>query len=634
MNFKKNDDEILLNKYPEEENKKSNLSLTKIFISFIKIFITILSLVFFIINYNKFSTKKEINIDNQFEFIREDNLDFSKYSTNIKPIALYNSKINLINDNNININRILNEDDLILKKLKNEIDLAKNHGIYGFGFCIFWPLDKSIFNNPHDLIIQNKNLDINFLLILEKNTKENKKIKIDINEIFDYIKNYTVDERYIKFDNNPMIGINDFDINEKDINALRQKFKENGLGDIFILSSMNNYKNKQRNFDGLYYIPSYDSLEKVTIYYNNTFGYFYTHLLYDYLLEQKKEDNNNNIYIFYTSVPLTKYPIYEKKTKSYIYGDYIPEKFYLLNKIIINKTLENNNKDHQFIFIDGFNNLKFDSSLGYSNINSFSKALYGLPFISNENFNLENLKKDTLVLVQAHIFYTDSLSEIINKTNNMPVPFDLYITTDTEEKKDYIENYLLLKTKAKKFEVLVTQNKGRDVIPCIIQIKDIIYKYKYFCHIHSKKHGESDLLGNYWKNYLFENLLGNETIIQKILSDFENNNKLGLMFPEHFYVQIKYAYGYNYNNWKHMNNLFDILIKKNYKAGDIGNFPVGNMFWARVDAIHQMFTKKIFEFVPEERGQIDGTILHAIERFWLLLAKVNGYYYKTILYYI
>ena len=95
MNFKKNDDEILLNKYPEEENKKSNLSLTKIFISFIKIFITILSLVFFIINRYNYLSKKEINIDNQFEYIKEDNLDFSKYSSTIKPIALYNSEINL-----------------------------------------------------------------------------------------------------------------------------------------------------------------------------------------------------------------------------------------------------------------------------------------------------------------------------------------------------------------------------------------------------------------------------------------------------------------------------------------------------------------------------------------------------------
>jgi len=337
-----------------------------------------------------------------------------------------------------------------------------------------------------------------------------------------------------------------------------------------------------------------------------------------------------------TSIPISKYPIYEEKTKSYIYGDYIPEKFYFSNKLIINKTSENNNNEHQYMFINDFNNLKPDSKLGYANINSFSKALYGLPYIFNEdsNYNLENLQKKTLVLIQAHIFYIDLLPEIVNKTNNMPVPFDFYITTDNEEKKDYIENYLILNSRAKKFEVLKTQNKGRDVIPCIIQIKDIISKYKYFCHIHSKKHGETDELGNYWKNYLFENLLGNKTIIKKILSDFENNNKLGLMFPEQFYSQIKNIYNYNKNNWKHMNHLFELFNKKKFRTGDIRNFPVGNMFWARIDAVYQMFSKKIIKFVPEERGQFDGTILHAIERFWPLLTKLNGYNYKTILYYI
>ena len=35
---------------------------------------------------------------------------------------------------------------------------------------------------------------------------------------------------------------------------------------------------------------------------------------------------------------------------------------------------------------------------------------------------------------------------------------------------------------------------------------------------------------------------------------------------------------------------------------------------------------------PEELGQRDGTILHAIERFWLFLVKINGFYYKTIFY--
>ena len=166
MNIKKNDKEILLKNDERKENIHKNILLTKSFFSFIKIFISILSSVFFIINRYNYLSKKEINIDNQFEYIKEDNLDFSKYSSTIKPIALYNSEINLINDNSINIKRKLklNEDDLIIKYLENEINLAKTHGIYGFGFYIFWPLDKNIFNNPYDLIIQNKNLQTSKLI--------------------------------------------------------------------------------------------------------------------------------------------------------------------------------------------------------------------------------------------------------------------------------------------------------------------------------------------------------------------------------------------------------------------------------------------------------------------------------------
>ena len=38
-------------------------------------------------------------------------------------------------------------------------------------------------------------------------------------------------------------------------------------------------------------------------------------------------------------------------------------------------------------------------------------------------------------------------------------------------------------SKAKNFEILITEKKGRDVIPFLIQIKDKIRNYKYFCHI-------------------------------------------------------------------------------------------------------------------------------------------------------
>jgi lipopolysaccharide biosynthesis protein len=58
------------------------------------------------------------------------------------------------------------------------------------------------------------------------------------------------------------------------------------------------------------------------------------------------------------------------------------------------------------------------------------------------------------------------------------------------------------------------------------------------------------------------------------------------------------------------------------------------MFWARTKAVYQIFNNKIIKLAPKEKGQLDKTILHAIERLWLYLVKINGFYYKTFIYYI
>ena len=124
-------------------------------------------------------------------------------------------------------------------------------------------------------------------------------------------------------------------------------------------------------------------------------------------------------------------------SKLNIYSDYSPEKFYLLNKIIIDWTKENHKIENQFIFIDNFENLEKDYFLGYANINYFSRALYELPIIKN-HFYLNHLQNKVLIFVQTQVFYIDLIDYIINKKNNIPVPFDLFITTNTEEKNQKI----------------------------------------------------------------------------------------------------------------------------------------------------------------------------------------------------
>ena len=68
------------------------------------------------------------------KYDKEDNIDFSEYSTTVKPIAIYKSDIDIEN-NNVNINNLkFDSYEKKIKRIKEEINLAKSHGIYGFAF--------------------------------------------------------------------------------------------------------------------------------------------------------------------------------------------------------------------------------------------------------------------------------------------------------------------------------------------------------------------------------------------------------------------------------------------------------------------------------------------------------------------
>ena len=179
------------------------------------------------------------------------------------------------------------------------------------------------------------------------------------------------------------------------------------------------------------------------------------------------------------------------------------------------------------------------------------------------------------------------------------------------------------------YQILIVENRGRDVLPFLNQMKNIINNYKYICHMHSKKTQKNPEIGFLWRNYLFNNLLGDVKIVSEILNDFESNEKIGFLFPESFF-KIVYHLPIvlkDTKNW--MDFLFDKLFP-NYQIGHLLNFPAGNMFWAKVNAIFQIFTYNFTEYFPNEEDQIEKTIMHAIERIWLYLVKINGFYYKII----
>ena len=55
---------------------------------------------------------------------------------------------------------------IYIKILKEDINLARSHGIIGFGFKYIFPSDNNIYVKTLDIINENKNLNIRYLLII------------------------------------------------------------------------------------------------------------------------------------------------------------------------------------------------------------------------------------------------------------------------------------------------------------------------------------------------------------------------------------------------------------------------------------------------------------------------------------
>ena len=641
-------------------------------IKIIFIFILILSKK---ININN---KIKVEIDNELKIsLYENDINFSNYSSEIKPIAIYipqfkykiynintfknevidNYNLNFFKPNISKYNIIYNNKEynisFISNIISNKIKLAKNHGIYGF--AIYYELDYDIDSiySDIDIVFENKYNKFPFFLIWKNDNLEYffKEFKITelnfiifkyiINKLIKNIKKYLISNIYIKIHEKPVLSINKpfiFPNLKKYILLLRQKSIENKIGEIFILFPNNKEIDDVKNFN--IYDASYD-ISKINIFKDKEKFYNITYYLGIIYKNINYNKNLINFNIYRESFLDLKYNINSKNNGL---KDISPEKYYILNKIIFDWTNINYNQSYKFIFINSWNNyiegnyLEPDRIYGYSFINSFSKALFNISFKKNNNNINYFLKGKIFIAVQAHVFYEDLIDDIINKTNNIPYKYDLYISTISIKKKLFIENFVKNKSNANYYEIKIVENKGRDVLPLINQLKNIIKKYKYFCHIHTKKSKHDIILGNKWRNYLYDNLLGNREIIIGILSDFEKYKKLGFIFPEVYYDIIKKIDDYDNTdfflhkfNKDQMNLILKIIFHK-YEVGNKLLFPSGNMFWAKVKAVYQIFSARLEKFFPEEKNQTNSTIMHAIERIWLYLVKLNGYFYKKIFY--
>ena len=228
--------------------------------------------------------------------------------------------------------------------------------------------------------------------------------------------------------------------------------------------------------------------------------------------------------------------------------------------------------------------------------------------------------------VFVHMYYESMALEFQRYLKHIPFPLDLYISTDTENKKLLIEGNFKDWTKGQ-VEIRLTKNRGRDVAPKLIGFKDVYEKYEYVLHVHTKGSAHDDILAT-WRGHLLENLVGSSDIVNSVFDIFRSHPDVGMIAAQHFEPCRHWI------NWGDNFKIASGLAKRmgfKLSADTVLDFPSGSMFWARAGALKPLLDLDLsFEDFPIERGQIDATPAHAIERLYYHVCEYAGFKWLKI----
>lgn len=225
--------------------------------------------------------------------------------------------------------------------------------------------------------------------------------------------------------------------------------------------------------------------------------------------------------------------------------------------------------------------------------------------------------------IHLHLFYPDLAEEFAQYFKSLPEGYDLFITHLDLADTDHITS-AFSSCGANKVETLLIENKGRNLGAFVDTFKKHIAgsNYEVIGHLQSKKSIAIDGgMGERWRKFLLDTLIGSPQQAEQILALF-NNDKLGIVFPED----------------RHCVDSADnrLLIKNLYeKLGinasvDCYLFPIGSMFWARVNSLLPLVELEEKFYKYDEPMPYDGTYLHALERILPIISKTQGYEEATV----
>ena len=231
------------------------------------------------------------------------------------------------------------------------------------------------------------------------------------------------------------------------------------------------------------------------------------------------------------------------------------------------------------------------------------------------------------ILVVVHVYYPEMWPELEACLNNIPVPYDLYVTT-VSANKNIKKDILKFNPKA---HFYIVENRGYDVWPFIFIINNVdLNDYSLVIKLHTKRAlphktrigNGFTFCGNQWREELLK-FIKNKSNLIKCINTLNNSTKIGCCASYKVIHPIKNYWG------------CDVFSRNKYKKYlfflDDFKFVAGTMFIMKAQLLEKIqkmhITANLFA-VPDKAHSMQ--FAHIMERTLGEVVYVNNMRIKDV----
>lgn len=153
-----------------------------------------------------------------------------------------------------------------IETLKNQAELSKKYGIYGFCYYHYWFNGKLLLEKPYEILLEHPEINQNFCFCWANETwartwdgKENDILikqefggKEDWKSHIDYLIKFFKDQRYIKIHDRPVMffySCSRIDKFNEMIKFWNKELNNNGINDIYVVEFVNSFNSGKNNIN-------------------------------------------------------------------------------------------------------------------------------------------------------------------------------------------------------------------------------------------------------------------------------------------------------------------------------------------------------------------------------------------------